>query len=178
MSVGILVKEIMTKPAVQINHNVTVQTAAQEMVKHRVGSIVVVKDKRPIGIITETDLNKRIVAPGKDPSKIKVVEIMASPIVFSSPDDDIEMAVEKMENHKVKRLPVLEKGKIVGIITNTDIARASPEMMDILNFRLKMRAELPSIRESSTSGICESCGDYSDDLRFINDQWLCENCRD
>jgi len=178
MIMGILVKEIMTKPAVQINHNVTVQMAAKEMVKSRVGSIVVVKNKRPVGIITETDLNKKIVAPGKDPKKIKAIEIMSSPIVFSEPNDDIETAVEKMEKHKIKRLPVIEKGKVVGIITNTDIARASPEMIDILNFRLKMRAESPSIRESSTSGICEVCGGYSDDLRFVNDQWVCENCRE
>jgi len=177
MTIGILVKSIMTKPPVKIESNATVQAAAKEMVKHRVGSIIVVKNKNPIGIITETDLNKKIVAPGKDPKKLKVMDVMSSPIVFTNPNDDLETAVEKMENHKIKRLPVVDKGKIVGIVTNTDIARASPEMIDILNFRLKMRSELPTIKESSTSGICESCGEYSDDLRFENDQWVCETCR-
>jgi signal-transduction protein with cAMP-binding, CBS, and nucleotidyltransferase domain len=178
MPIGIKIKEIMTKPAIKINYNVSVQTAAKEMVKHRIGSIVVVKNKSPIGIITEADLNKKIVAPGKDPKKTKAVEIMSSPIVFANPDNDIEVAVKKMEKHKVKRLPVVERGKIVGVIVDTDIARAAPEMIDILNFRLKMRTEIPSIREGSTSGICEVCGGYSDHLRFINDQWVCENCRE
>lgn len=178
MVIGISVKNIMTKPAVQIEYNRTVQAAAKEMVKHRVGSIIVVKNKKPIGIITETDINKKIVALGKDPRKLKSEEIMSSPIVFSSPRDDITLAVEKMEKHKIKRLPVVDRGKIVGILTNTDIARASPEMIDILNFRLKMRTELPSIKESSTSGLCEACGGYSGDLKSVNDQWICENCRE
>ncbi len=177
MTIGIFVKNIMTKPAVRIEHKKTVQRAAKEMIKHRVGSIIVVKNKNPIGIITETDLNKKIVAPGKDPRKVKVIDIMSSPIVFSDPNDDVEVAVEKMEKHKIKRLPVVRRGKVIGIITNTDIARASPEMIDILNFRLKMRSELPIIKESSTSGLCEVCGGYSNDLKFINDQWVCENCR-
>lgn len=178
MPIGISVKNIMTKPAVKIEYNRTVQAAAKEMVKHRVGSIIVVKNKKPIGIITETDINKKIVALGKDPRKLKVEDIMSSPIVFSSPYDDITVAVEKMEKHKIKRIPVVDRGKIVGILTNTDIARASPEMVDILNFRLKMRTELPSIKESSTSGLCEACGGYSEDLTFLNDQWVCENCRE
>jgi signal-transduction protein with cAMP-binding, CBS, and nucleotidyltransferase domain len=177
-TIGIQVKDIMTKPAINIEHNKTVQEAAKKMVKHRVGSIIVVKNNNPIGIITETDLNKKVVAPAKDPRKLKVTDIMSSPIVFANPQDDIVTAVEKMEKHRIKRLPVIVKKKIVGIITNTDIARASPEMIDILNFRLKMRTELPSIKETSTSGLCEVCGEYSDNLRFIDDQWVCESCRE
>ena len=178
MVVGILVKDIMTKPVVKTDYTKTVQYAAKEMTKHRVGSIIIVKGKNPIGIITETDLNKKIVAPAKDPRKLKVTDIMSSPIVFSNPNEDIVNAVERMERHKLKRLPVISRGKIVGIITDTDIARASPEMMDILNYRLRMRTELPSIKETSTSGLCEVCGGYSKDLRFIDDQWVCENCRE
>jgi len=178
MTIGIFVRDIMTKPVVKIDFNKTVQQAAKEMAEHRVGSIVVIKNKNPIGIITETDLNKKVVAPAKDPRKLKIVDIMSSPVVFSHPDEDIVVAVEKMERYKVKRLPVISKGRIVGIITNTDIARASPEMIDILNFRLKMRTELPSIKETSTSGLCEVCGEYSTDLKFVDDQWVCINCRE
>lgn len=178
MTIGILVKDIMTKPAIKIDYNKTVQQAAKEMAEHRVGSIIIMKNKNPIGILTETDLNKKIVALAKDPKKLKTIDIMSSPVVFSHPHEDIVVAVEKMERHRVKRLPIISKGKIVGIITNTDIARASPEMMDILNFRLKMRSELPSIKETSTSGLCEVCSSYSHGLEFIDDQWTCENCRE
>jgi CBS domain-containing protein len=178
MATGILVKNIMTKSVVQVDYDKTVQEAAKIMVDHRVGSIIVVKDKNPIGIITETDINKKIVALGKDPKKLKVEEIMSSPIAFSDPNEDITLAVEKMKKHRIKRIPVVDNGKIVGIVTDTDIARASPDMLDILNFRLKMRAEEPSLEETSTSGLCESCGEYSDDLRLVDDEWVCENCRE
>lgn len=178
MVTGILVKNIMTKPAIQINYDKSVQEAAKVMVKHRVGSIVVVKDNNPIGIITETDLNKKVVAPAIDPKKLKTKDVMSSPIVFSSPDEDIIVTVEKMKKYKIKRIPVVQRGKIVGMITNTDIARASPDMLDILNFRLKMRSFKPSVEESVTSGICEVCGEHSVDLRFVDDQWVCENCRE
>jgi len=178
MAIGILVKNIMSKPAVKINYNKTVQEAAKQMVKHRVGSIIVVKKKSPIGIITETDLNKKIVALGKDPKKLKVGDVMSSPIVFSQPNDDIVKTVEKMKKHRIKRIPVVDKGKIIGIVTNTDIARASPEMLDMLSFRLKMRSYYPSIKESSTSGLCEVCGGYSEHLKFVDDQWICDNCQE
>lgn len=178
MATGILVKNIMAKPAVQIDHEETVQEAAKTMIKHRVGSIIVVKDNNPIGIITETDLNKKVVAPAKDPKKIKTKEIMSSPIVFVNPNEDLLATVEKMKKYRIKRIPVVEKGKIVGIVTDTDIARASPDMLDILNFRLKMRAMGRSVEESATTGVCEVCGEHSIDLRFVDDQWVCENCRE
>jgi predicted transcriptional regulator len=179
MATGILVKNIMSKPAIQINHDKTVQDAAQVMVKHRVGSIIVVKGNNPIGIITETDINKKVVAPGKDPRKLKVKDIMSAPLVFSKPDEDILVTVEKMKKHRIKRIPVVEKGKIVGIVADTDVARASPDMLDILNFRLKMRSfQQPFVEESVTSGICEVCGEYSVDLQFVDDQWVCENCKE
>ena len=115
---------------------------------------------------------------GKEPDDLLIWARTQRDILFQAPNDDIQNAVEKMEKHKIKRLPVVENEKIVGIITNTDIARASPEMIDILNFRLKMRNQMPTIKESSTSGLCESCEEYSGDLKFENDQWVCENCRD
>jgi len=168
MKLGILAKEIMTKRIVTIDCEKTVQEAAKEMVKYRVGSIIVLKDGKPIGIITETDLNKRVVALAKDPTKLKVKEIMSSPIVFVKPNDDVGEIVEKMQKHKIRRFPVLKKGKIVGIVTHTDIARTCPLQMDLLTTRLKIREFQPMIEETSTSGICEVCGNYSEDLRFEN----------
>jgi len=175
--VELLVKDIMTKPVIKIDYNKTVQEAAKVMVEHRVGSIIVVKNKNPVGIITETDLNKKIVAPAKDPKKVRVQNIMSSPMVFSNPNDNILNIVEKMKKHRIKRIPVVENGKVIGMVTNTDIARASPEMLDILNFRLRMRSFYPSIKESLTTGLCEVCGEHSDNLTFEDDQWVCERCR-
>jgi len=82
-----------------------------------------------------------------------------------------------MKKFKIRRFPVVSGGKIVGILTNTDIARVSPEMIDVLNLRLKMRMQLPTLEKGTTTGICEICENYSEDLIFVNNRWVCENCR-
>ena len=79
----------MTKRIVTADGSVTVQKIAKKMVKFRVGSIIVTKKNKPVGIITETDINKRVVAPAKNPKKIKAKDIMSSPIVHVKPKDDI-----------------------------------------------------------------------------------------
>lgn len=177
MAIGILVKEIMSKPVLTIESKKTVQEAAKKMATHRVGAIIVTEGENPIGIITETDINKRVVAHAKNPKKLKSREIMSSPIAFISPDADIIDAVEKMKTHRIKRLPVIKRGKLVGMLSNTDIARTTPELLDILTSRLKMREEIPRFEQASTSGMCENCGNFSEDLRFQDEQWLCEECR-
>jgi predicted transcriptional regulator len=118
------------------------------------------------------------VARALNPQKLKVKDVMSSPLVFISPSDDVITAVEKMKKHRIKRMPVVEGGEIVGIITDTDIARASPELLDVLNHRLEMRYYQPTIKETSTSGLCEICGEYSESLTIEDDQWVCENCRE
>jgi formylmethanofuran dehydrogenase subunit E len=60
----------------------------------------------------------------------------------------------------------------------TDIAITVPEMLDLLEYRLKLREEPPVVREERTSGICDSCDSYSEDLKFSNGKWLCEDCRE
>jgi len=177
METGIKVKNIMTKRIVTADGSVTVQEIAKKMVKSRVGSIIVTKKNKPVGIITETDINKRVVALAKDPKKLKAKDIMTSPIVYVKPKDDISGVVHKMKKYKIRRFPVVRDGKIVGILTNTDIARISPEMIDVLNLRLKMRTGMPAIEKGTTSGICEECENYSENLIFINSEWVCENCR-
>lgn len=177
METGIKVENIMTKRIVSSDEGVIVQKIAQKMVKHRVGSIIVTKRNKPVGIITETDINKRVVAPAKNPKKLKAKDIMSSPIIHVNPEDDISEVVYKMKKFKIRRFPVVKNGKIVGILTNTDIARVSPEMIDVLNLRLKMRTGMPAIESGETAGICEICDNYSENLIFSDDKWVCENCR-
>lgn len=177
METGIHVKNIMTKRIVSIEEDATVQEVAKKMTSHRVGSIIVTKKDKPIGIITETDMNKRVVAVAGNPKKMKAKDIMSSPIVFVSPNSDISEVVHKMKKYRIRRFPVVSNGKIVGIVTNTDIARVSPEMIDVLNFRLKMRTGLPLIDKGITTGLCDSCENYSEELVYVNNKWVCEDCR-
>ncbi|MEM5777280.1 MAG: CBS domain-containing protein [Candidatus Aenigmatarchaeota archaeon] len=178
MKVKIPVKKMMIKKPVTAKTIDTVMEVAKKMAENRVGSTVIEENGKPIGIITETDLTKKIVALGKDPSKIKAEDIMSTPIVFVNPEDDYTMAVEKMKKHKIKRLPVIENGKVVGIITSTDIARTVPDFIEILKERINMKMSEPLLENAVTSGICEVCGNYSEFLIYDDEQWVCENCRE
>jgi len=175
--VVILVKEIMDKP-VTVDENRNVKFAGEMMRKNRRDSIIVVKKNRPIGILTDSDLIKKIIAKDKKPSSVKVKTVMSRPLVASQPNDTILDATRKMKRNNIKRIVVLDGGKLVGILSFSDIARNSPEMIDLLEYKLKMKEHPTEIKEKFTSGICENCGNYSNDLRNVDGQWLDEACRE
>ena len=173
----IKVKEIMSSPAITIDHNKTAKDAARLMMKYRKGFLVVTKRKKAIGVISDSDILKYVVAKDKKGSRIKVKEIMSKPVIIVSPDDSIIDAVRKMKKSNIHRLPVVSNGKVVGVISLTDIAHTSPEMLDLIEYRLRVMKEEPFvIREETTVGICENCGNYSEKLRLKRGIWICEDC--
>src|SRR3972149_2703290 len=98
------------------------------------------------------------------------------PLVTVAINDDVLDAVRKMKKINVHRLPVVDSGRVVGIISLSDIAKTSPEIADLLEYRLKMKDEEPTIKKETTAGICDSCELHSEKLVNLNGQWLCEDC--
>jgi CBS domain-containing protein len=172
------VKDVMVKPVITIDQEKTVKQAGELMKKTRKGCLIVTKKDKPVGIISDSDIIKKVVAKNTTPSKVKVKNIMSSPLITIGPDEDILTAVRKMKKNNIHRLPVVSNGKLLGLLSLSDIAKTSPEMLDLLEYRLKMKSYEPEIKEERTSGICDSCDNYSDDLRNVNGQWLCETCRE
>jgi CBS domain-containing protein len=97
--------------------------AAELMTANQISSLIVEKNQNAIGIISERDFVRKICSRDLLPSKILVSDIMSSIAQTAEPDTPLEVAVQRMINHKIRRLPVLEKGKIVGIVTVTDLAK-------------------------------------------------------
>lgn len=174
----VYVKDIMIKSVITIDENKTVKQAGELMKKTRRGCLIVTKKDKAVGILSDSDVMKRVVARNLLPSKIKVKEVMSKPLVTIQPNEEILDAVRKMKRSNIHRLPVISNGRLIGIISLSDIAKTSPEMLDLLEYRMKMRSFQPEIREKFTSGICDSCGNYSDDLKYKDNQWLCETCRE
>lgn len=174
----IYVKDVMVKPVISIDQDKTVRQAGELMKKTRRGCLIVTKGNKPVGILSDSDIIKRIVAKNLLPNKVKIKGVMSKPLVTISKDDEILTAVRKMKKSNIHRIPVIENKKLIGIISLSDIAKTSPEMVDLLEYRIKMRSFEPEIKENLTSGICDSCGNYNDDLKNVNDQWLCEDCRE
>jgi CBS domain-containing protein len=118
-----VVRNIMTREVITIEENRTVMDAAELMTANQISSLIIQKDQNAIGIISERDFVRKVCSKDLLPSKILVSDVMSSIVVTAEPDTPLVVAVQRMINHKIRRLPVLEKGKIVGIVTVTDLAK-------------------------------------------------------
>ena len=118
-----VVRDIMTKEIVTIDDDSTALETARLMTEKGISSVFIVKYGNPIGIVTERDFIKKICAKELTVSQVKVGDIMSKILTTASPDTPIEVAVQRMVNHKIRRLPIMEREKIVGIITVTDLAK-------------------------------------------------------
>ena len=172
---GIKVKDVMTKGVVTVDPDTPVQEVARLMRELGIGSVIVLGE--PMGIITKSDLVRDIVAEGKDSRTVKARDIMKHPLRSVPPDIDIEEAIKTMRDLNIKRVVVMKKGKIVGILSERDIIRIEPALSEIIKFRTEIENPPYFPEEQSLSGECELCGEYSDDLRFVDGKYLCENCR-
>jgi CBS domain-containing protein len=113
----------MTKEIVMIEGSESTLEAAKLMADRGISSLFVVKDGVPVGIVTERDFIKKVCAKELAISQVIVEDIMSKILTTAEPETPIEVAVQRMVNHKIRRLPIMERGKIVGIITVTDLAK-------------------------------------------------------
>ncbi|MDH5438526.1 MAG: CBS domain-containing protein [Candidatus Bathyarchaeota archaeon] len=126
------VEDIMIKDVVTIDEEATVKEAVELMNKHEIGCLVAMKKEKPSGILTERDLLRRVLGKSKDPENTKVSKVMSKPIVVGKPKMEVEEAVRLMFKMKIKKLPVVEKGRLLGLITLTDLVRFQPQMISII----------------------------------------------
>ncbi|MBI2185267.1 MAG: CBS domain-containing protein [Thaumarchaeota archaeon] len=111
----------MTKHVITIEPNASAIEAAKIMTKSEVGCLVVTDGNDAVGIVTERDMLTKVTAKGKAPSKVKVSQIMSSPIITIKPDDSIRNAAKLMRDNGIRRLIVTNNGKLRGVITIRDI---------------------------------------------------------
>jgi len=177
-----LVKDIMTSPVVTIGENETIYKTAQLMSKHDVGCVVVTgKDAKPVGIITERDLITRVMAKNTLPSRVKAGKVMTSPLITIDPDETLAEAARKMSKLNVRRLGVVYKGNLEGIISSKDILAVTPELLEIIQERAKIEKEPVAEEEAPEApplaGYCDHCGRWSDSLKEVEGMLLCEECQ-
>lgn len=120
-----LVKELMSKNPVTISQEESAAVAARLLSRHNLGSLPVCgSDGRLRGIVTDRDIVLRCVAAENDPDITPVREIMSRSMITVSPEDDVRSAAQLMAGRQVRRLPVVEKGKVVGMLSLGDMARS------------------------------------------------------
>ncbi|MFX0107899.1 MAG: cyclic nucleotide-binding/CBS domain-containing protein [Candidatus Hodarchaeota archaeon] len=126
------VRDVMSKDVRVVRPDTLVKEVAATMNKLNIGSIVVVQGKRPVGIITERDILRRIVEPCLAPETLRAREVMTSPVITIPDTSSIDEAARLMARKGIKRLLVLEGENLVGILTFTDIVTQVPNMLGIL----------------------------------------------
>jgi len=170
------VKDIMSSPVIDADVEETAEDVANKMVRYGIGSVVVTEKGFPVGIITKRDLVYKVVAKNLKPNEVKAKDIMSTPIHVANPDDLIDNALREMNKLKIDHLAVVHKDKLVGIISTTDILQVTPEILEIVREKMRM-GNVKASGESYTEGFCDACGEWSDMLLRVNDQYLCEDCR-
>jgi CBS domain-containing protein len=178
-----VVKDVMSSPVVTLDGDTTSNKVANIMDENELGCVIVTnKTGQPVGIITERDLVIRVLAKNLKPDAVKAKEIMTSPLVTIEPEATISEAARRMSRLSIRRLGVIYKGNLVGLVSSRDILGVMPELIAIIQERTRIEGaaeaeETAEAEEMPLSGYCDSCGVYSENLKDVNGQNLCEDCR-
>jgi len=128
----VLVRDIMTKDVKVVRPDSNVKEVVATMNRFNIGSIVVVQGDRPVGIISERDILRRVVEPCLSPENLTAGQVMTSPVYTIKETASINEAAKLMAEEKVRKIPVMKKDKLVGIVTFTDIVTKVLSMISIL----------------------------------------------
>ncbi|KON31729.1 hypothetical protein AC478_02360 [miscellaneous Crenarchaeota group-1 archaeon SG8-32-3] len=177
-----VVKDIMSSPVVTLDEDATSNKVATLMEENDLGCVIVSnKAGKPVGIITERDLVVRVLAKNLMPDATKANEIMTSPLVTIQPEATISEAARRMSRLDIRRLGVIYKDNLVGVISSRDILGVMPELIEIIQERTRIedavQAQETGDEDTPLSGYCDRCGVFSENLRDIDGQNLCEDCR-
>jgi CBS domain-containing protein len=175
-----LVKDVMSSPVITVTEDEAVDKVAQFMDMQELGCIVVTdKDGRPLGIITERDLVTRVLGKNKLPSKLKAKDVMTSPLITINPDETLSNAARQMSRLNVRRLGVIYKGDLVGILSSKDILAVTPELLETIQEKARIESENleETVESSLMAGYCDRCGQWSNRLKELQGEFLCEDCR-
>jgi CBS domain-containing protein len=132
MEGNLLVSEIMSENVRTVRPNSTVTEIVRKMNKFDIGSVVVVEGEKPVGIITERDILRRVLEVTLASEALKAKEIMSAPLITVSDQSTVDEAARIMIDKRIKKMPVVHEGKLVGILTSTDVMRSEPRLVELL----------------------------------------------
>ncbi|MEK6852642.1 MAG: CBS domain-containing protein, partial [Nanoarchaeota archaeon] len=172
MKTGIKVGDIMTRRLIVVSPETKVRDCVKSMFKGKTGSLLVMNSKWLLGVVTKRDILRGLLR--KDISRLSAADVMTRRVKTISPNIDLYDALLRMKKTKIKKLPVMENGNVIGMLTIGDILRLQPHLFDYVaeavyikeeSAKLRKRGKLISQKkmvgfEDSISGPCEKCGNY------------------
>jgi CBS domain-containing protein len=121
------IRDVMTENPRTCEPSSTIVDCAKVMAREDVGPIPVVEGGRLIGLVTDRDIVVRAVAEGRDVQSTTVGDIASKEVITVTPDADLDRALQLMAQHQVRRIPVVDGDRVVGIVAQADVARAADE---------------------------------------------------
>lgn len=174
----VLVRDIMSSPVVKVLENDTVELVAKLMASNDLGSIIVAdKNGKPVGIITERDIVKRVAAKSLLANRVKSGEVMSSPLITVDPEADINEAAKMMSRHGIRRLVVMDEGNMIGLVSSKDIVVITPALIEIITEKARITQGPPTRTGYISAGYCDRCRQWSESLMEVDGRFLCEECR-
>jgi CBS domain-containing protein len=133
VTISVGVKDVMERNVPKVEASTTASQAVEKMVEGGFWSLLVEKNGIPVGVVTDRDILKRVIAKGNDIKRVRLEEIMTSPIITVSPTDTMDRAMKIMVEKQIRRIYVAENGKIVGRITQTSLFASTFDVMRSLS---------------------------------------------
>ncbi len=174
MKTGISVRDAMTQKPIAVKPDISVEEGAKIMLKNKVGSLIIQEGNKLLGMVTEKDFVDKVIARGLNAKEVAIRDIMKINVITISPDVDIFEAMTKMNEGGIRRLPVIENGKMIGFLTHRDVLKIQPQLFDLVVEHINIREsdrKLGKILE----GECEDCGLFTI-LRYFKGAYLCDDC--
>jgi len=169
MDTQVTVHDAMTSNVITVDPKTSVAEAAAIMSQKDIGCLIIKSNSEPEGLITESDIITKVVSQDIQASQITVAEIMTRDLIEIDPGSEIYEAARIMAKNKIRRLPVVNNGSLVGILTSTDVVTVSPELTELLVENARMSNTMDySEMEKSVPGSCEVCGTYVDYLEEVD----------
>ena len=176
MITKVLVRDVMNSPIISSSPDSNIKEIAEKMKKERIGSIVIFKNEEPVGIVTDWDIVTDGFSRDVPPSSIIVSEIMKRLYTIEG-EETITEAARLLRKHNIKRLGVVYKNRLVGIISSSDVIAVTPDLIDVVSEKSALIRGETGRPQGHISGYCDECGEWSDLLLYNDGTFICEECR-
>jgi CBS domain-containing protein len=176
MPTRVLVRDVMNSPVISASSDNTIEDVASIMKEHKIGSIIIMEKEKPLGIVTDWDIVSNAVAKDHKPSMLKAIDIMQKLHTIEG-EEGPTAAARLLRQHNIKRLGVVYKGKLVGIISATDVILVTPDLVDVISEKASLLRGEIGRGAGNVSGYCDECGEWSDLLQYEGGSFTCEECR-
>lgn len=176
MTTRVLVRDIMNSPVISASTEASIKDIAMKMKEEKVGSIVIMDKEKTLGIVTDWDIVSNAVVKDVKPSMLKASDIMQQLHTIEG-EEGVTEAARILRKHNIKRLGVVYKNRLVGIISASDVIAVTPDLVDVISEKSALIRGETGRSMGNVSGYCDECGEWSDLLQYEEGTFTCEECR-